>query len=96
MAIKKYIYKMYEKILKKLQALNEIYDFDIYEFMDENTPSQFSYLISCHKDNCFEVRKMIARTMADGEGKTVFIVRDSQKSTELSKIKKKKLNKEKL
>lgn len=34
--------------------------------------------------------------MAVGEGKTVFIVRDSQKSTELSKIKKKKLNKEKL
>lgn len=27
---------MYEKILKKLQALSEIYDFDIYEFMDEN------------------------------------------------------------
>lgn len=27
MAIKKYIYKMYEKILKKLQALSEIYDF---------------------------------------------------------------------
>lgn len=25
---------MYEKILKKLQALSEIYDFDIYEFMD--------------------------------------------------------------
>ena len=89
MAIKKYIYKMYEKILKKLQALSEIYDFDIYEFMDENTPSQFSYLISCHKDNCFEVRKMIAQTMAVGEGKTVFIVRDSQKVQSYLKLKRK-------
>ena len=80
---------MYEKILKKLQALSEIYDFDIYEFMDENTPSQFSYLISCHKDNCFEVRKMIAQTMAVGEGKTVFIVRDSQKVQSYLKLKRK-------
>lgn len=55
---------MYEKILKKLQVLSEKYVFDIYEFMDESNPSQFSCLISCHTDNCFEVRKVIGQTMA--------------------------------
>ena len=69
--------RMYMRIFRKLEVLKDIYDFDIYDYKKENAQWSFSYLISCHRDNGFEIRKRIAQLMPVGDVKTIFIVRDS-------------------
>ena len=69
--------RMYVRILKRLKTLKDFYDFDIYDFRDEEAQWQYSYLISCHQDNGFEIRKRISQMMTANDLKTIFIVRDS-------------------
>ena len=71
------IERMYMRIFRKLEVLKDIYDFDIYDYKKENAQWSFSYLISCHRDNGFEIRKKISQMMPVGDVKTIFIVRDS-------------------
>ena len=69
--------RMYSRILRRLKILKDSYDFDIYNFRDEEAQWQYSYLISCHQDNGFEIRKRISHMMTENDLKTIFIVRDS-------------------
>ena len=71
------IERMYSRVLKRLETLKDTYDFDIYDYRKEDAQWSFSYLISCHRDNGFEIRKRIAQLMPVGDVKTIFIVRDS-------------------
>lgn len=71
------IERMYSRVLRKLKSLKDIYDCDIYDYRDENAQWSFSYLISCHQDNGFEIRKRIAQLMPARDVETIFIVRDS-------------------
>lgn len=68
---------MYSRTLKRLKKLKDSYDFDIYDYRDEEAQWQYSYLISCHQDNGFELRKRISHMMTANDLKTIFIVRDS-------------------
>jgi hypothetical protein len=69
--------RMYVRILKRLKTLKDSYDFDIYDYRDKEAQWQYSYLISCHQDNGFEIRKKISQMMTANDLKTIFIVKDS-------------------